>query len=135
VVIEGPVLVRRGATVGPNASVRGPTVVGEDASVGHAVEVEGSLLMRGANANHLSYVGDSVLGPETNLGAGTVTATRRHDGEPITAGVDGHPTGRRTFGAIVGPGTETGVNTSLRPDVILPADSSTAPGDVVHPKR
>jgi bifunctional N-acetylglucosamine-1-phosphate-uridyltransferase/glucosamine-1-phosphate-acetyltransferase GlmU-like protein len=135
VVIEGPVLVRRGATVGPNASVRGPTVVGEDASVGHAVEVEGSLLMRGANANHLSYVGDSVLGPETNLGAGTVTATRRHDGEPITAGVDGHPTGRRTFGAIVGPGTETGVNTSLRPGVILPADSSTTPGDVVHPKR
>jgi bifunctional UDP-N-acetylglucosamine pyrophosphorylase/glucosamine-1-phosphate N-acetyltransferase len=135
VVVEGPVLVRRGATVGPNAYVRGPTVVGEDASVGHGVEIKGSLLMRGASANHLSYVGDSILGPEANLGAGTITANLRHDGEPIVAGADGHPTGRRKFGAIVGPGTKTGVNTSLQPGVILPTDSWTAPGDVVHSER
>jgi bifunctional UDP-N-acetylglucosamine pyrophosphorylase/glucosamine-1-phosphate N-acetyltransferase len=109
--------------------------VGEDASVGHGVEVKGSLLMRGASANHLSYVGDSILGPEANLGAGTITANLRHDGEPIVAGADGYPTGRRKFGAIVGPGTKTGVNTSLQPGVILPTDSWTAPGEVVHSER
>ena len=135
VVVDGPARVRTGATVGPNAYVRGPTVVGEDASVGHAVEIKRSLLMDGANVNHLSYVGDSIVGPTANLGAGTVTANLRHDGAPIDAGPDGQPTGRRKFGAVFGPGTKTGINTSLQPGVVLSADSWTSPGEVVASDR
>jgi bifunctional UDP-N-acetylglucosamine pyrophosphorylase/glucosamine-1-phosphate N-acetyltransferase len=135
VVVDGPVLVRRGATVGPNAYLRGPTVVGEGASVGHAVEVKNSLLMAGANVNHLSYVGDSVLGHDANLGAGTVVANLRHDGESVRAGDENRPTGRRKFGAVVGPEAKTGVNTSLNPGAVLSSGSHTLPGDVVPANR
>ncbi len=135
VVIEGPVLVRSGATVGPNALVRGPAVIGANASVGHAVEIKNSLLMRSANVNHLSYVGDSIVGPGANLGAGTMTANLRHDGSPVMAGDGGEPTGRRKFGTVIGPGAKTGVNTSVQPGVVLAADSWTAPGDVVDTDR
>jgi bifunctional UDP-N-acetylglucosamine pyrophosphorylase/glucosamine-1-phosphate N-acetyltransferase len=135
VVVDGPVLIRRGARVGPNAYVRGPTVVGPDAAVGHAVELKNSLLLEGARASHLSYVGDSVLGPGANLGAGTVTANLRHDGEPVLAGDDDRPTGRRKFGAVVGPGVKTAINTSLLPGVILSTEAWTKPGEVVDSDR
>jgi bifunctional UDP-N-acetylglucosamine pyrophosphorylase/glucosamine-1-phosphate N-acetyltransferase len=135
VVVEGPVVVRSGATVGPNAYLRGATVVGEGASVGHAVEVKNSLLMAGASVNHLSYVGDSVVGPDANLGAGTVTANLRHDDDEVLAGEDDRPTGRRKFGAVVGPGAKTGINTSLLPGVVLSAGTWTAASDAVTDAR
>lgn len=135
VVVEGPVLVHSGATIGPNAYVRGSTVVGEGASVGHAVEIKNSLLMADANVNHLSYVGDSVLGPGSNLGAGTVTPNLRHDGEPVRAGDANRLTSRRKFGAVLGPGAKTGINTSLDPGVVLSSDSWTRAGAVVTSDR
>lgn len=135
VVAEGPILVRSGATIGPNAYVRGSTVIGKGASVGHAVEIKNSLLMVDANVNHLSYVGDSVLGSGSNLGAGTVTANLRHDGEPVHAGDEDRPTSRRKFGVVVGPGAKTGINTSLTPGVILSSDSWTEAGAVVTSDR
>lgn len=135
VVVEGPALVRDGATVGPNAYVRGATVIGADASVGHGVEIKNSLLLDGANVNHLSYVGDSLVGHGANLGAGTVVANLRHDGADVLAGDDDQPTDRRKFGAVVGPRVKTGINTSLSPGVVLATDSWTAPGEVVGSDR
>ena len=137
VVLEGPVVVRSGATVGPNAYVRGPTVVGEGASIGHAVEIKHSVLMAGAGVNHLSYVGDSVLGRNVNLGAGTTVANLRHDDEPVRATVKGErvSTGRRKFGVVLGDDVKTGINTSLNAGVLLSAGTTTGPGEVVTRDR
>jgi bifunctional UDP-N-acetylglucosamine pyrophosphorylase/glucosamine-1-phosphate N-acetyltransferase len=135
VVIEGPALIRSGATVGPNAYVRGATVIGEDASVGHAVEIKNSVLMPGASANHLSYVGDSVLGPDVNLGAGTTVANLRHDDGDVQAGTERRSTGRRKFGAVFGPSVKTGIDTSVYPGTMLPAESWTLPGENVRSEK
>jgi bifunctional UDP-N-acetylglucosamine pyrophosphorylase/glucosamine-1-phosphate N-acetyltransferase len=137
VVVEGPALVRSGATVGPNAYVRGATLLAEDVHVGHAVEVKNSVVMPGAAVPHLSYVGDSVLGPDVNLGAGTQVANLRHDGADVPTTVKGErvSTGRRKFGVVAGPGAKTGVNTSLDPGVVLPAEARTLPGERVSPDR
>ncbi|QLG60404.1 bifunctional sugar-1-phosphate nucleotidylyltransferase/acetyltransferase [Halorarum salinum] len=137
VVIEGPALIRSGASVGPNAYVRGATLVGKDVSVGHAVEVKNSVLMAGANVNHLSYVGDSVLGRDVNVGAGTNVANLRHDDRPVELTVKGErvSTGRRKFGAVLGPGASTGINTSLDPGVTLSAGATTLPGERVDRDR
>ena len=134
VTLEGPVLVRSGATVGPNAYVRGTTVIGPDASVGHAVEIKNSVLMREATVNHLSYVGDSILGRGTNLGAGTVVANLRHDDEPVKLTVTGErvSTGRRKFGVVLGDDAKTGIDTSLNAGVTLSTGASTAPGETVR---
>jgi UDP-N-acetylglucosamine diphosphorylase/glucosamine-1-phosphate N-acetyltransferase len=135
--IEGPVLVREGAEVGPNAYVRGATVVGEDVEVGNSVEVKNSVLMRGTSVSHLSYVGDSVLGEDTNFGAGTVVANLRHDDGNVGARVKGDTvdTGRRKFGVVVGDGAKTGINTSLNAGVRVGVGETTAPGETVMKDR
>jgi bifunctional UDP-N-acetylglucosamine pyrophosphorylase/glucosamine-1-phosphate N-acetyltransferase len=137
VVVEGPALVRSGADLGPNSYVRGATLLGEDAHVGHAVEVKNSVLMSGATVPHLSYVGDSLLGPDVNLGAGTQVANLRHDGEPVRTTVKGEriSTDRRKYGVVAGPNVKTGVNTSLDPGVVLSANATTLPGERVDRDR
>jgi bifunctional UDP-N-acetylglucosamine pyrophosphorylase/glucosamine-1-phosphate N-acetyltransferase len=137
VVVEGPALVRSGADIGPNAYVRGATLLAEDAHVGHGVEVKNSVVMVGAAVPHLSYVGDSLLGPNVNLGAGTQVANLRHDDAPVRTTVKGErvSTGRRKYGVVAGPGAKTGVNTSLDPGVVLSAGATTLPGERVDRDR
>ncbi len=137
VVIDGPALIRSGATVGPNAYIRGNTLVSEGASVGHAVEVKNSVLFPDATVNHLSYVGDSILGEGTNFGAGTTVANLRHDDQPVKMTVKGErvSTDRRKFGVVVGDGAKTGINTSLNAGVVLGTDARTKPGESVTRDR
>jgi bifunctional UDP-N-acetylglucosamine pyrophosphorylase/glucosamine-1-phosphate N-acetyltransferase len=137
VVVEGPVLVRSGAEVGPNAYVRGATLLGEGVHVGNGVEVKNSVVMDGAAVPHLSYVGDSLIGPDVNLGAGTQVANLRHDGADVRTTVKGErvSTGRRKFGVVAGPGAKTAVNTSIDPGVVLSAGARTRPGEAVTRDR
>ncbi len=137
VVMEGPVLVKSGATVGPNAYVRGATLLEEGVHVGNGVEVKNSVVMRDSAVPHLSYVGDSVLGRDVNLGAGTNVSNLRHDDEDIAIDVKGESTstGRRKFGVVLGHGVKTGINTSFNPGVVLSCDAFTYPGEVVTDDR
>ncbi|MFA9424991.1 bifunctional sugar-1-phosphate nucleotidylyltransferase/acetyltransferase [Natronorubrum sp. A-ect3] len=137
VVIEGPALIRSGATVGPNAYIRGATLVDEDAKVGHSAEVKNSVLSPGASVSHLSYVGDSVLGRDVNLGAGTNVANLRHDDADIKFTVKGDrvSTGRRKFGIVAGDDVKTGINSSLTPGLKLSTGATTRPGETVDRDR
>ncbi|WP_418280263.1 bifunctional sugar-1-phosphate nucleotidylyltransferase/acetyltransferase [Halorubrum sp. DTA98] len=137
VVIEGPVLLRSGCSIGPNAYVRGPTLVGPGARIGHAVEVKNSVVMADASIGHLSYVGDSIVGPRVNLGAGTNVANLRHDGEPVSVTVGDRrvSTGRRKFGTVLGPDVKTGIQTGIHPGVTLSAGVRTTPGEIVSRDR
>ncbi|MCL7417477.1 MAG: sugar phosphate nucleotidyltransferase [Halalkalicoccus sp.] len=133
VTIEGPAYIGSGCSVGPNAYVRGATLLEGDVHIGQAVEIKNSVIMRGTNVPHLSYVGDSVLGRDVNLGAGTNVANLRHDGEDVKLTVKGErtSTGRRKFGVVVGHGAKTAINTSLAPGVTLSGDATTTPGESV----
>ena len=135
--VEGPVTIRPGADVGPNAYVRGPTTIGPDVEVGNGVEIKHSVLMDETSVNHLSYVGDSVLGADVNFGAGTVVANLRHDDESVEMTVKGETvdTGRRKLGVVVGNGTKTGINTSLNAGVKLGVETMTRPGESVLKDR
>ncbi len=137
VVLEGPVLVREGATVGPNSYVRGATLLGEDVHVGQSVEVKNSVVRRGTNLPHLTYLGDSVVGQDANLGAGTVVANLRHDDEPVRLTVKGErvSTGRRKFGVVLGDGVKTGIDTSIDAGVTLSTGARTGPGETVTRDR
>lgn len=131
--VEGDVLVGAGAKVGPNAYIRGPTTVGRGCHVGAATEVKASVLMDRANAPHLNYVGDSVLGPDVNLGAGTKVANLKvTPGDVRAAGPDGLlDTGRRKFGVVLGSGVKTGVNCSLMPGLMVGDGALLGAGRVV----
>ncbi|NPA76799.1 MAG: nucleotidyl transferase, partial [Candidatus Diapherotrites archaeon] len=123
--VVGPAYIGPGAVVGPNAYVRSYSFIGAGARVGNAVEIKASVLMDGAHVSHLSYVGDSVLGPHVNFGAGTITANLRFDDRPIR-GVS------RKMGAFVGEGVKTGVHVSLMPGVRVGAGAWIFPGAVVY---
>jgi UDP-N-acetylglucosamine diphosphorylase/glucosamine-1-phosphate N-acetyltransferase len=131
--LEGPVVVQSGADVGPNAYVRGSTVLGPDVRVGNAVEVKNAILMAGTHAAHLSYVGDSVLGRDVNLGAGTNVANLRHDDEAVRMQVKGEmvDTGRRKLGVVAADGVKTGIDTSINAGVKLGPGARTTPNETV----
>jgi bifunctional UDP-N-acetylglucosamine pyrophosphorylase/glucosamine-1-phosphate N-acetyltransferase len=133
-VIEGPVSIGKNSHIGPNCWIRPATSVGDGCKVGQGVEVKNSIIMDGAAVPHLSYVGDSVIGADANLGCGTITANFRHDGKNHQSMIKGElvDTGRRKFGTIVGDGVHTGINTSIYPGRKLWPGTSTLPGEIVQ---
>lgn len=137
VVVEGPAYVSASSTVGPNAYVRQNTVLGTDVHVGHGVEVKQSVVLADADVPHLSYVGDSVVGPGANLGAGTVVANLRHDDADVMVAHDGDrvSTGRRKFGAVVGAAAKLGIGTRLNAGVTVAPEATTRPGEVLTRDR
>ena len=133
VFIEGPIVIGKNCKIGPNCYLRGSTSIGDSCHVGHAVEIKNSILADGASVGHLSYVGDSYIGAKANFGAGTITSNFRHDGSNHRTEVNGAlvDTGRCKFGAIIGDGVHTGINTSIYPGRKLGPNTSTLPGEVV----
>lgn len=135
--LEGPIYISAGADIGPNCYIRPSTFIGPNCRIGNACEVKNSIFGQGSHAGHLSYVGDSILGENCNLGAGTKTANLRHDGAPVKVTVKGTriSSGRRKLGVIMGERVKTGINVSILPGVILSNDSLIQAGDIVNRDR
>jgi NDP-sugar pyrophosphorylase family protein len=133
VFIEGNVIIGKNCKIGPNCYIRGNTFIGDNCHIGQSVEIKNSVIMTKTNVGHLSYVGDSVLGFNVNLGAGTTTSNLRHDNGNHKSVIDGElvDTGRRKFGIVIGNGVHTGINTSLYPGRKLWPNTTTLPGEVL----
>ncbi len=128
-VLVGPAVVEAGTTIRTGAYVRQNVILGRGSIVGAHSEVKGSILLPEARAPHQNYVGDSILGRDTNLGAGTICSNVKNVGREVTfrhAGAVVH-TGLRKLGAILGDGCRTGCNTVLNPGVLM------GPGSVTYP--
>lgn len=132
-VIEGPVLIGPNTTVGPNAYIRGATSIGANCYVGNGTEVKNSIIYNNTYISRQCYVGDSIIGTHVTLGAGTCTENHRHDGRHHISMIQGKPinTGRLKFGAILGDGVRTGVNTSIEAGVKIGVARTTTPGSIV----
>ncbi|MDA0243491.1 MAG: glucose-1-phosphate thymidylyltransferase [Chloroflexi bacterium] len=128
--IHGPAYIAPGAIVRHGAFVRENVIVLEEAIVGHTTEAKNSLFMPHAHAPHFNYVGDSVLGWHTNLGAGTklsnLTLVSEKDAATgkrptIQLNIDGqlYDTGLAKMGAILGDGAQTGCNAVLNPGCVI----------------
>jgi bifunctional UDP-N-acetylglucosamine pyrophosphorylase/glucosamine-1-phosphate N-acetyltransferase len=134
VYIEGNVVIGEGCKIGPNCYVRGYTSIGDNCHIGQSVEIKNSLILSGSNVGHLSYVGDSILGANVNLGAGTIVSNFRHDGgnHISRVGKELVDTGRRKFGTVIGDGVHTGIGTLVYPGRKIGPGLFTLPGDVVR---
>ena len=133
-VIDGPVYIGEGAVVGPNCWLRPGTTLGKGTRIGNACEVKNSIFMDGAAAPHLSYIGDSIVGEHSNIGAGTKTANLRHDHENIHVRVKDTSvdSGRMKLGAIIADNVHTAINTSIYPGRMLWPGTITFPGEAVR---
>ncbi|MGC1403982.1 MAG: glucose-1-phosphate thymidylyltransferase [Thermodesulfobacteriota bacterium] len=119
--IQGPVFIGRRTEVRQGAYLRGGCLVGDRCVVGHVTEMKNSIMLNGAKAGHFAYIGDSILGNDCNLGAGTKLANLKMVKNTIRVkGPDKiYDTGLRKFGAILGDATETGCNSVTNPGTLL----------------
>ncbi|HYX22984.1 MAG TPA: glucose-1-phosphate thymidylyltransferase [Thermoanaerobaculia bacterium] len=138
VVIEGPVFIGRDVEIRPGAYIRGGCWIGDRCVIGANTELKRAILLPHAKVPHLNYVGDSILGRDVNLGAGTILSNFRHDGGRIripadpanTARLD---TGRRKLGAVLGDGVLTGCNCVLHPGTVVGRGTQIYPGVQLRP--
>lgn len=132
--IEGNFYIGKDCIIGPNCYLKGFGSIGDGCVIGNAVEICRSIIGNGVNVRHLSYVGDSVIGNDVNLAAGTVLANVRHDGKSVRVTVNGISvdSGRNKLGAIVGDNVKTGIHTSVLPGRRLEAGRVTLPAEVVR---
>ena len=129
--IEKPVAIGDGSILGPNCFIRKYSAIGKNCKVGNAVEIKNSIIMDNSFVSHLSYVGDSVIGRNCNVGAGTIFANLRLDDKTIGMKVNSHvvDSKRRKLGSIVGDNVKFGVNSTIMPgkkiwpSMIIPACS------------
>jgi UDP-N-acetylglucosamine diphosphorylase / glucose-1-phosphate thymidylyltransferase / UDP-N-acetylgalactosamine diphosphorylase / glucosamine-1-phosphate N-acetyltransferase / galactosamine-1-phosphate N-acetyltransferase len=126
VYITGSVYIGQNCDIGPNSYIRGSSYFGDNINVGNAVEIKNSIIMDNTNVNHLSYVGDSVIGSNCNIAAGTNVANLRFDNETVKTTIKDQKidSGRRKLGAIFGDSVKTGINSSFSPGVKVGYNSS-----------
>ena len=131
--IKGNVIIGENCLIGPNCYLRGNTSIGNGCHIGQAVEIKNSIIMDNAKVPHLSYIGDSVIGKNSNLGAGTITANLKHDNENVRSVVKGKivDTGRRKLGTIIADDVHTGINTTIYPGRKIWPGVSTLPGEII----
>ncbi len=132
--VEGPALIDEESDIGPNCHIRSYTSIGKKVRIGNACEIKNSIIMDHVHIGHLSYVGDSILGENCNLGAGTITANYRLDGGTIKMAVKGKvvDSGRTKLGAVLGDGVKAGINALFMPGVKVGCNSWIGPNVVVH---
>lgn len=131
-VIEGHVRIGRNCSIGPNAYLRGHVSVGDNCVLGNAVEVKNSLLGKQVFISHLTYVGDSVIENDVNVGGGCIFSNFRHDAGEIRMLWQGElcPTGTNKLGCYVGDHCRIGCKCVILPGRVLPANTHTYPGTV-----
>ena len=127
--IEGPAFIDEESDVGPNCYIRPHTSIGKRVRIGNACEIKNSIIMDNVHIGHLSYVGDSIIGENCNLGAGTITANYRLDGKTVKMMVKGEvvDSGKRKLGAILGDNVKTGINALFMPGVKVGVNSWVGP--------
>ncbi len=127
--IEGPAWIGEGVQIRPGAYIRGNVIIGAGSVVGNSCEYKNCLLLEGVQTPHFSYIGDSVLGNRSHLGAGVILSNLRLDQMPVKVKTEGGivDTGMRKFGALVGDDAEVGCNAVLNPGSILGKRSLVGP--------
>lgn len=136
VMIEGPVMIGNDCVIGPNCFIHHNTTIGDRCDIGQGVELKNSVVLPGTKIKHLSYIGDSIIGENVNIAAGTITANLRHDRRTII--MNGVDSGRKKLGTVIGDNVQVGINTSIYPGktigpgswttVAAVVDSDVAPG-------
>ena len=146
--ISGAVFIGKGTTVEQGAMIKGPAWIGEDCEVrngcyirenvvvgngvvlGNSCEFKNCIILDEAEIPHFSYVGDSILGYKSHLGAGVILSNVRLDRREIVVKAPSAPiaTGLKKFGAVIGDKAEIGCNAVLSPGSVIGRNALIYPG-------
>lgn len=128
--IAGPCIIGSYCQIRHAAYIRGNCIIGNHSVIGHTTEIKNSIMLDHAHAAHFAYLGDSILGNHTNLGAGVKCANLRLKGDEIIVNHNAKctPTGRRKLGAIIGDFSQVGCNSVLNPGTLFSKRVQCHPG-------
>jgi len=132
--IEGLCYIGENAEIRHGAYLRKGSWICRDSVVGHSSEVKNSILLPGSKAPHFNYVGDSILGKNVNLGAGTKLSNIRNDRREILVKIGNNErinSGLKKFGALIGENSQLGCNVVTNPGSILAPNSMVNPNETV----
>ena len=132
--LGAPCIIGAGTEIRHCAFIRGNALVGEGCVVGNSVELKNVILFNNVQVPHFNYVGDSILGYKSHMGAGSVTSNVKSDQSPVVVknGDEHIPTGLMKFGAMLGDHVEVGCNSVLNPGTVVGRCSNIYPTSCVR---
>ena len=132
--INGPAIIGKNTEVRHCAFIRGKAIVGEGAVVGNSTELKNAVLFNKVQVPHYNYVGDSILGYKSHMGAGSITSNVKSDKTNVVIknGEEKIETGRKKIGAILSSRVEVGCGTILNPGSVVGHDTNIYPLSMVR---
>ena len=127
--INGPAIIGKDAEVRHCAFIRGNAIVGEGAVVGNSTELKNVILFNKVQVPHYNYVGDSILGYKSHMGAGSITSNVKSDKKLVVVKTpeENIETGMKKFGAMLGDEVEVGCGSVLNPGTVVGSHSNIYP--------
>lgn len=127
--IKGPAIIGKNAEIRHCAFIRGKAIVGEGCVVGNSTELKNVILFNKVQVPHYNYVGDSILGYKSHMGAGSITSNVKSDKKLVVIknGTESIETGLKKVGAMIGDEVEVGCGCVLNPGTIIGRNSNIYP--------
>ena len=127
--IKGPAIIGENAEVRHCAFIRGNAIVGNNAVVGNSTELKNVILFDNVQVPHYNYVGDSILGYKSHMGAGSITSNVKSDKKLVIVknGTKTIETGLKKFGAMIGDEVEVGCGSILNPGTVVGKNTNIYP--------
>ena len=127
--IGAPCIIGKGTEIRQGAFIRSAALIGENCVIGNSTEVKNAIIFDNVQVPHFNYVGDSILGYKSHLGAGAVTSNVKSDRSLVKVrfGEEVIETGLKKFGAMVGDNVEVGSNSVLNPGTVIGRNSNVYP--------
>ncbi len=131
--LGGPCIIGANTEVRHCAFIRGSALVGENCVVGNSVELKNVILFDNVQVPHYNYVGDSILGYKSHMGAGSLTSNVKSDKSLVVIHAEEEiPTGIKKVGALLGDCVEVGCNSVLNPGTVVGKNSNVYPVSCVR---
>lgn len=127
--LNGPLIIDENTEVRPGAFIRGKVIVGKNCVVGNSTELKNVVLFNTVQVPHYNYVGDSILGTHSHMGAGSITSNVKADKTLVVVknGNEKMETGLKKFGAMLGDYVEVGCNSVLNPGTVVGRNTNIYP--------
>lgn len=132
--ITAPCIIDANTEVRHCAFIRGNAIVGKNCVVGNSCELKNAVIFDNVQVPHYNYVGDSVLGTHSHMGAGSITSNVKSDKTPVCVNIDGEKleTGLKKMGAVLGDYVEVGCNSVLNPGTVIGRNTNIYPLSMVR---
>jgi NDP-sugar pyrophosphorylase family protein len=127
--LTGPLIIDEDAEIRHCAFIRGSAIIGKGSVVGNSTEIKNDIIFNSVQVPHYNYVGDSILGYRSHMGAGSITSNVKSDKSLVVVKSEGEelPTGRKKFGAMLGDYVEVGCNSVLNPGTVIGRNTNIYP--------